>query len=265
MIDFENLPLSRRRALGLLGGSARRPPPGLRRRRARRHRRWCEHGTGAGTSAGTADCVLMPEVMEGPYYLTSPRPQRHHRGPARPAARPAGHGGGRGRLEPIADAAVDVWHCDAGGVYSGGGGRRRRDLLPRRPDDRRRRRRRVPDDLPRLVPGRAVHIHVKVLPGAARPTRASSSSRTDDRCRLRVRALRRARRAGDRELGRRIYAETDGSTIVELSSPATATRARSRSASAACRKRSGSPKGAARWCLGPSARGRRPLSLTCRS
>jgi protocatechuate 3,4-dioxygenase beta subunit len=24
-----------------------------------------------------------------------------------------------GRCEPIADAVVDIWHCDAGGVYSG--------------------------------------------------------------------------------------------------------------------------------------------------
>jgi protocatechuate 3,4-dioxygenase beta subunit len=73
------------------------------------------------TTATTApDCVLTPEVTEGPYYLdldlmrsdiTEGRSGLpfHLQIKVVDAA----------SCEPIKDVAVDVWHCDAEGVYSG--------------------------------------------------------------------------------------------------------------------------------------------------
>jgi hypothetical protein len=74
----------------------------------------------AGVSSGLVSCVLAPEQTEGPYYLDDARLRRDIREgrPGRPLTL---------RLtvvdvstcRPIRGAAVDVWHCDAGGVYSG--------------------------------------------------------------------------------------------------------------------------------------------------
>ena len=89
-------------------------------------------GTGGTTAAGAAGgtaaaaCTLMPELTEGPYYLDLKR-VRSDITEGRPGA----------ALElkitvvdattcaPIKDAAVDIWHCDASGEYSGFGGARR--------------------------------------------------------------------------------------------------------------------------------------------
>jgi protocatechuate 3,4-dioxygenase beta subunit len=71
-------------------------------------------------SSGLVSCVLAPEQTEGPYYLDDARVRRDIREgrPGRPLTL---------RLtvvdvstcRPIRGAAVDVWHCDTGGVYSG--------------------------------------------------------------------------------------------------------------------------------------------------
>ena len=66
------------------------------------------------------NCVLSPEQTEGPYYIAREKVRRNiteHR-PGTPL---------RLRLtvvdastcKPIKNAAVDIWHCDAGGIYSG--------------------------------------------------------------------------------------------------------------------------------------------------
>jgi protocatechuate 3,4-dioxygenase beta subunit len=77
--------------------------------------------TGTSTAEATvADCVLTPELTEGPYYLdldlvrkdiTEGRPGV----PFDLAVKVVDADG----CEPIRDAAVDIWHCDAGGSYSG--------------------------------------------------------------------------------------------------------------------------------------------------
>ena len=79
-------------------------------------------GTSAGSSSSgsTAACVLTPEVTEGPYYLDLDKVRSDIT---------EGKDGTPLDLRitvvdatgcaPIKDAAVDVWHCDAGGVYSG--------------------------------------------------------------------------------------------------------------------------------------------------
>jgi protocatechuate 3,4-dioxygenase beta subunit len=70
--------------------------------------------------ADTVSCVLTPEQTEGPYYLDAAKLRRNitEGRPGTPLTL---------RLtvvdadtcRPIKGAAVDVWHCDAGGAYSG--------------------------------------------------------------------------------------------------------------------------------------------------
>ena len=74
------------------------------------------------TTVGTTspDCVLTPELTEGPYYLdldlmrrdiTEGRPGLAYDLAVKVVDAES--------CEPIEDAIVDVWHCDAEGVYSG--------------------------------------------------------------------------------------------------------------------------------------------------
>lgn len=89
----------------------------------------------SGTTAGTAttaatptstaaavaiDCVLVPEMTEGPYYLDldlvrSDITEDRIGAPLALTIVVAD----AGVCSPIKDAAVDLWHCDAEGIYSG--------------------------------------------------------------------------------------------------------------------------------------------------
>lgn len=95
----------------------------------------CDDAGGAGADAGTNEsdaaasdvvaadssiCTLYPEQVEGPYYvpgdlvrqdITEGRPGT----PLTLRLRIVG----QGACVPLAGVAVDVWHCDALGVYSG--------------------------------------------------------------------------------------------------------------------------------------------------
>ncbi|MDB5506758.1 MAG: intradiol ring-cleavage dioxygenase [Devosia sp.] len=83
-----------------------------------------EAGATTGTTESTlmpgADvCVITPEVTEGPYYF-DPALERVDITEGRPGIAT------RIRLQivdalcqPLAGARVDIWHCDASGVYSG--------------------------------------------------------------------------------------------------------------------------------------------------
>ena len=95
------------------------------------------------TTAAPPDCVLMPELTEGPYYLDLDLVRSD-------------------LTENRPGVAVDLWHCDAEGVYSGvegaEGGTFCRGVQ-------------LTDDdgtaafrtlFPGWYTGRAVHIHVKV-------------------------------------------------------------------------------------------------------
>jgi protocatechuate 3,4-dioxygenase beta subunit len=74
----------------------------------------------AAVASGLVSCVLSPEQTEGPYYLPGDLRRRNvtEGKPGTPLTL---------RLtvvdvstcKPIRGAAVDIWHCDAGGVYSG--------------------------------------------------------------------------------------------------------------------------------------------------
>lgn len=115
------------------------------------------------TTAAPPDCVLMPELTEGPYYLDLDlvRSDLTEDRPGVPLDLRVNVLDAEA-CEPIQGAAVDLWHCDAEGVYSGvegaEGGTFCRGVQ-------------LTDDdgtaafrtlFPGWYTGRAVHIHVKV-------------------------------------------------------------------------------------------------------
>ena len=76
--------------------------------------------TTAATAVTTIDCVLVPEMTEGPYYLDldlvrSDITEDRVGVPLALTIVVASVDG----CSPIQDAAVDLWHCDAEGIYSG--------------------------------------------------------------------------------------------------------------------------------------------------
>jgi protocatechuate 3,4-dioxygenase beta subunit len=121
----------------------------------------------AAVASGAVSCVLTPEQTEGPYYIPNERVRRDITE------------GKRGRplllrltvvdastCKPIKGAAVDIWHADALGVYSGfGRGSGNRTFLRgiQRTDANGLARFR--SIYPGWYPGRTVHIHVMVHVG----------------------------------------------------------------------------------------------------
>ncbi len=114
-------------------------------------------------ASGLVSCVLAPEQTEGPFYLDDQKVRRDIR---------EGKAGAPLALrltvldvstcKPIKGAAVDVWHCDAAGAYSGTGARSTARFLRgiQRTDA---------NGLalfrtiyPGWYPGRTVHVHVTV-------------------------------------------------------------------------------------------------------
>jgi protocatechuate 3,4-dioxygenase beta subunit len=124
-------------------------------------------GGNKAVESGVVQCVLTPELTEGPYYIAGEKVRRDIR---------EGHAGTLLTLrlrvldvsscKPIKGAAVDIWHADAAGNYSGfGAGASSRTFL----------RGIQKTDVnglavfktiyPGWYRGRAVHIHVKVHVG----------------------------------------------------------------------------------------------------
>jgi protocatechuate 3,4-dioxygenase beta subunit len=119
----------------------------------------------AGVASGLVTCVLAPEQTEGPYHLDDHRVRRNitEGKPGTPLTL---------RLtvvdastcRPIRGAAVDVWHCDASGAYSGVQGSAGTFLRGIQRTDAK--------GLvlfrtiyPGWYPGRTVHVHVNVALG----------------------------------------------------------------------------------------------------
>jgi protocatechuate 3,4-dioxygenase beta subunit len=77
-------------------------------------------GPGAKAAAAVPDCVLTPEQDEGPFYIDLARVRKDivEDRPGVPLAL-AVTVVDASTCKPIRDAAIDVWHCDALGVYSG--------------------------------------------------------------------------------------------------------------------------------------------------
>lgn len=74
----------------------------------------------AGVASGLVTCVLAPEQTEGPYYVDDAAVRRNVTAGKRGVALTL-----RLRVvdastcRPVKSAAVEIWHCDAAGAYSG--------------------------------------------------------------------------------------------------------------------------------------------------
>jgi protocatechuate 3,4-dioxygenase beta subunit len=118
----------------------------------------------AGVASGAVSCVLTPEQTEGPYYIPGEKLRRDltEGKPGVPLLL-------RLRVvnastcRPIKGAAVDIWHADALGVYSGfGAGSRSRTFMRGIQRTDRNGLARFRSVYPGWYQGRTVHVHVKV-------------------------------------------------------------------------------------------------------
>src|SRR6266542_752629 len=84
-----------------------------------------ERSEGAGPAAvasGAVSCVLTPEQTEGPYYIAGEKVRRDiTEGRAGLPLLLRAFVVNASTCKAIKGAAVDIWHADAGGVYSGFG------------------------------------------------------------------------------------------------------------------------------------------------
>jgi protocatechuate 3,4-dioxygenase beta subunit len=116
-------------------------------------------------TAAAASCTLTPEVTEGPYYLDLERVRRRITEgkagvPLRLRLTVVDHDG----CDPLENAAVDIWHCDALGAYSGVQGNSGTFLRGVQLTDAKGVA--VIDTIyPGWYQGRATHIHLKVHVG----------------------------------------------------------------------------------------------------
>lgn len=118
-------------------------------------------------SSGLVSCVLAPELTEGPFYVPDERLRRDIT-ESRPgvALRLDLRVLNASSCKPIRNAAVDIWHCDALGVYSGAvAGNPGTNFLRGVQRTNARGMATFRTIYPGWYPGRAVHIHVKVHVG----------------------------------------------------------------------------------------------------
>ena len=121
----------------------------------------------AGVASGSVKCVLAPEQTEGPFYIEDEKVRRNitdgRRGvPLTLRATVVD----ASTCKPIKGAAVDIWHCDAGGVYSGfGQGASSRTFLRGMQRTNLNGLAILKTIYPGWYQGRTVHIHVKVHVG----------------------------------------------------------------------------------------------------
>lgn len=119
--------------------------------------------------SGAVACVLTPELTEGPYFIAGEKVRRDIR---------EGHPGTRLDLKltvlnaktckPIRNAAVDIWHADAAGNYSGfGNSTSNRTFMRGIQKTDANGVARFTTVYPGWYMGRTVHIHVKVHVGGA--------------------------------------------------------------------------------------------------
>ncbi len=119
--------------------------------------------------SGAVQCVLTPELTEGPYYIAGEKLRRDIRD---------GHPGtlltlrlrvlNASTCAPIKGAAVDIWHADAAGNYSGfGAGASSRTFMRGIQKTDKNGLALFTTVYPGWYQGRAVHIHVKVHVGGS--------------------------------------------------------------------------------------------------
>jgi protocatechuate 3,4-dioxygenase beta subunit len=121
-------------------------------------------GGPAAVESGAVSCVLTPELTEGPYYIANEKLRRNITD---------GHLGtplilqlavvDASTCKPIRAAAVDIWHADAAGTYSGfGAGSASRTFMRGIQKTDARGIASFRTVYPGWYQGRSVHIHVKV-------------------------------------------------------------------------------------------------------
>jgi protocatechuate 3,4-dioxygenase beta subunit len=121
-------------------------------------------GGPAAVASGAVSCVLTPEQTEGPYYLSGEKLRRNIT-----EGRPGTPLWLRATVvdastcRPIRNALVDIWHADAGGVYSGfGSGAGNRTFMRGLQRTNAKGLALFRTVYPGWYQGRTVHIHVKV-------------------------------------------------------------------------------------------------------
>jgi protocatechuate 3,4-dioxygenase beta subunit len=124
-------------------------------------------GGPAAVASGAVTCVLAPELTEGPYYIDGEKVRRNIT-EGRPGApltlRLAVVNAST--CKPIKGASVDIWHADAGGIYSGfGGGSGNRTFMRGVQKTDAAGIATFQTVYPGWYQGRTVHIHVKVHVG----------------------------------------------------------------------------------------------------
>ena len=115
-------------------------------------------------AADEVTCVLTPEQTEGPYYIAGEKVRRNitEGRPGTPLTLRLTVVDSR-TCKPIKGAAVDIWHCDASGAYSGfGAGRSSRTFMRGIQRTNASGVATFKTVYPGWYPGRTVHIHVKV-------------------------------------------------------------------------------------------------------
>jgi protocatechuate 3,4-dioxygenase beta subunit len=121
------------------------------------------------SDAATVSCILTPEQTEGPYYIAGEKLRRNITD-----GRPGTSLVLRAFVvdattcRPIRNAAVDIWHADAGGVYSGfGDGASSRTFMRGIQRTNAKGLAQFRTVYPGWYQGRTVHIHVKVHVGGS--------------------------------------------------------------------------------------------------
>jgi protocatechuate 3,4-dioxygenase beta subunit len=112
----------------------------------------------------SVSCVLTPEQTEGPYYIAKEKLRRNITDgrPGTPLTLRLTVVDAK-TCRPIKGAVVDIWHCDASGIYSGfGAGRASRTFMRGIQRTNAQGVATFRTVYPGWYQGRTVHIHVKV-------------------------------------------------------------------------------------------------------
>jgi protocatechuate 3,4-dioxygenase beta subunit len=118
-------------------------------------------------AAPSVSCILTPEQTEGPYYIAGEKLRRNITDgrPGTPLLLRT-FVVNASTCKPIRNAAVDIWHADAGGVYSGfGAGASSRTFMRGVQRTNAKGLAVFRTVYPGWYQGRTVHIHVKVHVG----------------------------------------------------------------------------------------------------
>ena len=121
-------------------------------------------GGPAAVSSGAVSCVLTPEQTEGPYYIPGEKVRRNitEGRPGTPLLLRT-FVVNASTCRPIRNAAVDIWHADAAGIYSGfGEGASNRTFMRGIQRTNAKGLAVFRTVYPGWYQGRTVHIHVKV-------------------------------------------------------------------------------------------------------